>query len=118
MLKQTTEEQRLQLIHLCNIENEKCKIDKVYLQFKNNHHCPHCGSNKINKNGTSTHKYPQFICRNCKKTYSIRTNTIFYYSKKDISIWQEYIKLFSQGLSFRKIVKKMDKTISYPTAFY
>ena len=95
LLKQMTEEQRLQLIHLCNIENDKCKIDKVYLQFKNNHHCPHCGSNKINKNGTSTHKYPQFICRNCHKTYT-----------------------FSQGLSLRKIVKKMDKKISYPTSFY
>ena len=118
MLKQMTEEQRLQLIHLCNIENDKCKIDKVYLQFKNNHHCPHCGSNKINKNGTSTHKYPQFICRNCHKTYTIRTNTIFYYSKKDISLWQEYIELFSQGLSLRKIVEKMDKKISYPTSFY
>ena len=118
MLKQMTEEQRLQLIHLCNIENDKCKIDKVYLQFKNNHHCPHCGSNKINKNGTSTHKYPQFICRNCHKTYTIRTNTIFYYSKKNIKVWQEYIELFSQGLSLRKIVEKMDKKISYPTSFY
>ena len=49
MLKQMTEEQRLQLIHLCNIENDKCKIDKVYLQFKNNYHCLHCGSNKIKK---------------------------------------------------------------------
>ena len=118
LLKQMTEEQRLQLIHLCNIENDKCKIDKVYLQFKNNHHCPHCGSNKINKNGTSTHKYPQFICRNCHKTYTIRTNTIFYYSKKNIKVCQEYIELFSQGLSLRKIVKKMDKKISYPTSFY
>ena len=118
MLKQMTEEQRLQLIHLCNIENDKCKIDKVYLQFKNNYHCPHCGSNKINKNGTSTHKYPQFICRNCHKTYTIRTNTIFYYSKKNIKVWQEYIELFSQGLSLRKIVEKMNKKISYPTSFY
>ena len=118
LLKQMTEEQRLELIRLCNIENDKCKIDKIYLSFKNNHHCPHCGSNKINKNGTSTHKYPQFICRNCHKTYTIRTNTIFYYSKKNIKVWQEYIELFSQGLSLRKIVEKMDGKISYPTSFY
>ena len=77
LLKQMTEEQRLQLIHLCNLENDKCKIDKIYLSFKNNHHCPHCGSNKINKNGTAHKTLPQFICRNCKKTYTIRTNTIF-----------------------------------------
>ena len=118
LLKQMTEEQRLQLIHLCNLENDKCKIDKIYLSFKNNHHCPHCGSNKINKNGTAHKTLPQFICRNCKKTYTIRTNTVFYYSKKDIKIWQEYIELFSQGLSLRKIVETMDGKISYPTSFY
>ena len=46
------------------------------------------------------------------------TNTIFYYSKKDINTWREYIELFSQGLSLRKIVEKMDNKISLPTAFY
>ena len=33
-------------------------------------------------------------------------------------MWQEYIELFSQGLALRKIVEKMDKKISLPTAFY
>ena len=118
LLKQMTEEQRLQLIHLCNLENDKCKINTVYLQFKNNHHCPYCRSNKICKNGFIHNKYQQFKCNNCGKNYSIRTNTIFYYSKKNIKIWQEYIELFSQGLSLRKIVEKMDGKISYPTSFY
>ena len=118
MLKMMTEEQRLELIRLCNLENTKSKVNVAYSKLSNNHHCPHCGSNKINKNGTAHKTLPQFICRNCHKTYTIRTNTIFYYSKKDISLWQEYIELFSQGLSLRKIVEKMDKKISYPTSFY
>jgi len=118
MLKNMSEEQRLELIRLCNIENDKCKIDKVYLSFNNHHHCPHCGSNKICKNGFIHNKYQQFKCHNCGKNYSIRTNTIFYHSKKNIKLWQEYIELFSQGLALRKIVEKMDKKISYPTAFY
>ena len=45
-----TEDERLELIRLCNVENDKLKIDKMYLQLNNNHHCPHCGSNKICKN--------------------------------------------------------------------
>jgi len=118
MLKMMTEEQRLELIRLCNLENTKSKVNVAYSKLSNNHHCPHCGSNKINKNGTAHKTLPQFICRNCHKTYTIRTNTIFYYSKKDISLWQEYIELFSQGLSLRKIVEKMDGKISYPTSFY
>ena len=33
LLKQMTEEERLELIRLCNVENDKLKIDKVYLQL-------------------------------------------------------------------------------------
>ena len=118
MLKNMTEKQRLELIRLCNIENNKSKENEYLLKLNNNHHCPHCNSNHIVKNGTAHKTIPQFLCRNCKKCYTIRTNTIFYYSKKDIKLWQEYIELFSQGLSLRKIVEKMDNAISLPTAFY
>ena len=33
LLKQMSEEQRFELIRLCNVENDKSKIDKVYLQL-------------------------------------------------------------------------------------
>ena len=118
LLKQMSEEQRLELIRLCNIENNKSKENEYLLQLSNNHHCPHCNSNHIVKNGTAHKTIPQFLCRDCKKCYTIRTNTIFYYSKKNIKLWQEYIELFSQGLSLRKIVEKMNNQISLPTAFY
>ena len=138
LLKQMTEEQRLELIRLCNIENNKSKENEYLLKLSNNHHCPHCGSNKIckndftgkaqkfrcnnchknKKNGKALGKYPQFKCNNCNKNYSIKTNTIFYHSKKNIELWQEYIELFAEGLSLRKIVEKLDNKISLPTAFY
>jgi transposase-like protein len=117
ILKQMTEEQRLELIRLCNIENNKSKDNDILLKINNNHHCPHCHSNKICKNGF-TGKAQQFRCNACKKNYSIRTNTIFCHSKKDIKLWQEYIELFSQGLSLRKIVDAMDGKIKLQTAFY
>ncbi len=98
--------------------NNKIKIDDIYNKLSNNYKCPHCGSNKICKNGFIHNKYQQFKCHNCYKSYSIRTNTIFCKSKKNIKLWQEYIELFSQGLSLRKIVEKMNNDISLPTAFY
>ena len=55
---------------------------------------------------------------NCNKNYTIKTNTIFYYTHKNIEIWQEYIEFFSQGLSLRKIVEKMNKKINLKTAFF
>ena len=116
-LKYATEEQRLELIRLCNIENNKTKENLILLKLKNNYQCPYCQSNKVCKNGR-TGKAQQFRCNACKKNYSIRTNTIFFHTRKTIELWQEYIEYFSQGLSLRKIVEKMDKKISLPTAFY
>ena len=117
LLKNTSEEQRLKLIRWRNLENTKLQIDRVYLQFNNNHHCPYCNSNKIKKNGKALDKYQQFKCNECKKNYSIRTNTIFFHTRKSIQLWQEYIELFSQGLSLRKIVDAMDGKIKLQTAF-
>ena len=113
-----SEEDKDNLIQLLLNEKKKVKNDGDLLKLSNNFKCPHCQSTKINKNGTAHKNLPQFICRKCKKTHTIRTNTIFYYSKKNIALWREYIELFSQGLSLRKIVEKMDNKISLPTAFY
>ena len=118
MLKMMSEEDKDNLIQLLLNEKKKVRNDGDLLKLQNNYRCPHCQSTKINKNGTAHKNLPQFICRNCKKTYTIRTNTIFYYSKKNIQLWREYIELFSQGLSLRKIVEKMNNKISLPTAFY
>ena len=121
LLKNMSNEQRLELIRLCNIENNKSKDNEYLNQLSNNHHCPYCGSNKICKNGSNHSKgvrIQKFKCNNCHKNYTIKTNTIFYYTHKSIEIWQEYIELFSQGLSLRKIVDKMNKKINLKTAFY
>ncbi len=118
MLKMMSEEDKDNLIQLLLNEKKKVRNDGDLLKLQNNYRCPYCQSTKINKNGTAHKNLPQFICRNCKKTYTIRTNTIFYYSKKNIALWREYIELFGQGLSLRKIVEKMDNKISLPTAFY
>ena len=121
LLKNMTEEQRLEVIRLCNIENSKSKENEYLLKLSNNHHCPYCNSNKICKNGSNHSKgvrIQKFKCNNCNKNYTIKTNTIFYYTHKNIEIWQEYIELFSQGLSLRKIVEKMNKKINLKTAFF
>ena len=117
LLKNMTKEERLLLIQMCNNENTKEENKDFYNKLNNNHHCPHCNSNKICKNGHAS-GYQQFRCNACKKNYTIRTNTIWQNTHKSIEIWQEYIELFSQGLSLRKIVEKMDNKINLKTAFY
>ena len=117
ILKNMSKEDRLLLIQMCNNENNKEENKDFYNQLSNNHHCPHCHSNKICKNGFAG-KYQQFRCNACKKNYTIRTKTIWQNTHKSIELWQEYIELFSQGLALRKIVAEMDNKISLPTAFY
>ena len=117
LLKNMSKEDRLLLIQMCNNENNKENNADFYNQLSNNHHCPHCHSNKICKNGFAG-KYQQFRCNACKKNYTIRTKTIWQNTHKSIELWQEYIELFSQGLALRKIVAEMDNKISLPTAFY
>ena len=52
------------------------------------------------------------------KTIQLEQTQYFTIQKKNIQLWQEYIELFSQGLSLRKIVEKLNNQISLPTAFY
>ena len=118
LLQNLTEEEKEKLVLLlAQNKNNKEENKDFYNQLSNNHHCPHCHSNKICKNGFAG-KYQQFRCNACKKNYTIRTKTIWQNTHKSIELWQEYIELFSQGLALRKIVEKMDNKISLPTAFY
>ena len=82
LLKNMTEEQRLELIRLCNIENNKSKENEYLLKLSNNHNCPYCNSNKIKKNGFICGKIKQFKCNNCGKNYSTKIKTIFFHTEK------------------------------------
>lgn len=47
----------------------------------NGSYCPHCGSEKIVKNGKLKNKTPRFYCNSCKKGYSLYTGTLLQYQK-------------------------------------
>ena len=100
MLKMMSEEDKDNLIQLLLNEKKKVKNDGDLLKLSNNFKCPHCQSTKINKNGTAHKNLPQFICRNCKKTYTIRTNTIFYYSKNFVDTPLNLIAMLKKSIDF------------------
>lgn len=66
--------------------------------------CPHCGAKGkgVCKNGVHSNDRPRFICKHCNKQFSITTNGVLYYSKKDFSVWKEFISCFLHGFSVRK----------------
>lgn len=54
------------------------------LRFSKDLTCPHCGNTYIVKNGT--HKGQQrYLCKNCKKTFCVTTNSLLAYTKQELS---------------------------------
>ncbi len=63
--------------------------------------CPHCGSEKVMKNGTMKNKTPRFLCNHCHKSYSLYTGTYLHFVKKKNKLFQ-YIHLrMSDGGTLR-----------------
>ena len=79
--------------------------------------CPHCKGKNYIKHG----KYrgiQRFRCTNelCRKTFSSKTNTLFYNSKKSIDIWLKYLILMNNGKSIRECATILK--INLATAFF
>ena len=110
-LSNLTEEEKEKLILLLAQSKDTKNEDLLLSKLQNNHHCPFCKGNKVRKNGRQ-----QMFCRECKKYYSIKTNTIFFSSKKPLTLWRNYINLMVEGKSLRYIAKELN--ISLQTSFY
>lgn len=77
--------------------------------------CPICGGSKYIKHGTYDGKQ-RYKCKECGKTYSKATNSLWSYSKKDLNIWIKFVELMMKRRSLRFCAKKLD--INIATAFY
>lgn len=60
--------------------------------------CPHCKSNKIVKNGFRG-AIQRFICKDCNKSFTARTNTITEHSQKNYETWCKFLECMMNGLS-------------------
>ena len=88
---------------------------KKQMQHETVNECPYCKSKKFIKHG----KYlnvQRYRCKVCNKTFSLRTNTVYEYSKKSSETWIRFIELFIEKQTLRYCAKKLD--ISLTTAFY
>ena len=77
--------------------------------------CPVCGKKHIQKFGKSS-DIQRYRCKDCGKTFTEYTKTVFFSTKKDFSTWNNYIELMMTGLSLAKIADKVG--ISVLTAFH
>ncbi|MCM1992398.1 IS1595 family transposase [Oceanirhabdus seepicola] len=101
-----------------NSNNNQEIIEGIREQrFKESRVCPHCGYKKIWKYGKYDGKQ-RYRCKSdgCGKTFSDRTLSPMYYSKKGIEKWSEYMKCMVRGLSLSECSYIVG--INIATAFY
>lgn len=103
-------------IHLKKLElhiNELLRKD-----FYVNRHiscCPICGSSEYIKYGLYK-EIQRYKCKECRKTFSKSTNSLWSYSKHNPTKWIEFIELMMEKRSLRFCASKLK--INLATAFY
>ena len=76
--------------------------------------CPHCNNNTYIKYGKYNGEQ-RYQCKMCKKTFSARTNTPWYHSKKSLETWSKYYYYMFNINSLRECAAKLN--INLATAF-
>lgn len=76
--------------------------------------CPHCNGIHIIKYGNFNSKQ-RYLCKDCGKTFSIRTNSPWYYSKKDNATWKKFWNLQMEKAPLRICAHELN--INIATAF-
>lgn len=77
--------------------------------------CPICGGTHYIKNGFYN-GIQRYKCKECNKTFSKTTNSLWSYSKKNPELWMEFLELMVEKKSLRFCAEKLN--ISLVTAFY
>lgn len=77
--------------------------------------CPHCQSNNFIKYG-SYKNIPRFMCNSCGRTFTGRTKTPWYYSKKPDDYWKRFINLMMSNETLMTCANTLK--INVATAFY
>lgn len=71
-------------------------------RFANGRVCPLCGCIHVVRNGHRKDGTQRYVCKDCGKSFVIATNSIVSGTRKDLSVWEQYIDCIMNGLSIRK----------------
>jgi len=84
-------------------------------RFSEGRVCPICGGTHVQRNGHRKNGSQKFYCKDCKKSFTIRKNTIFNGTRKSLSVWSEYIRCIAEGLTIDKSAERCG--ITHYTSF-
>ena len=81
--------------------NSSANCESGFNFIKQTSSCPHCKSTKIVKNGLRN-SIQRFICKDCNKSFTVRTNTITEHSQKSFETWSKFIECMMNSFSVRR----------------
>ena len=81
--------------------NSSANCESGFNFIKQTSSCPHCKSTKIVKNGLRN-SIQRFICKDCNKSFTVRTNTITEHSKKSFETWSKFIECMMNSFTVRR----------------
>ncbi len=74
--------------------------------------CPHCGKRHVVRNGHRKDGAQKYMCADCGKSFTARTNTITAGSPKPLAIWKKYIDCIINELPLRKAARECGMAVS------
>lgn len=78
--------------------------------------CPHCGSMSFTKKGYGPRRSQRWVCKDCKRTFSAKTKSLFAHSRLSATTWMEFAACTADGLSLR--ISAARCKVSLPTAWF
>lgn len=78
--------------------------------------CPRCGAQSIIKRGKDHQGRQRFRCKECERSFTAASSSIFRSSKMPIETWNAFIDSFTEGDTLRASASKCE--VSLRTAWY
>lgn len=73
--------------------------------------CPHCGSIATVKSGKTAAGTQRYICKDCRKTFTLETNTILSHSNLNSEQWYQIFKGIVERSSLATIAEKIGMSV-------
>lgn len=102
IIKSLSQQEKAELVaFLSNEGKASAKCESGFNSIKSTVTCPHCHSNHYVKNGLRN-SIQRFICKDCKQSFTSRTNTITEHSQKTYETWCKYLECMMNGFTVRR----------------
>lgn len=98
-----------------NVHEDNLQDFLIETRINDGNTCIYCESSHIVKNGKRKDGTQRFLCRDCKRSFIPRSCSITSGTRKDLSVWAQYLKCMSDKKTLKETAEEC--SISVTSAF-